>query len=1114
MLMTSPRSYETASNRSPHSTQQSGTEVIMEYPLSSGQRALWFMQKMAPESVAHNVVHALRIMTAVDTVALQRVFERLVDRHAVLRTTFAERNGKPVQQVHRGGKVCFSAEDASDWSTVRLDDRLAQEMFRPFDLERGPLARMFVFTLSPQDHLVLLAMHHIVTDMWSIAIIIYEVCQMYQAEIAGDAVAFRPPRGEYVDYVRHQAEMLDSPEGEEHWAFWRKQLSGELPMLDLPTDRPRSWTTRDQGSAATARLGVKLTKALKDLGKAHGTALHIVALAAFQVLLHRYTGQYDLVVGFPKAGRSRPMVRTIGYFINLVPIRVDFSSNPTFSRLLEQVRTTTQEAAEHDAYPFPLLVERLQPKRRLSRSPIFDVVFSWQKTTRLVDSRDMGSFALGQKSGGMEVAGLPLEPVALPRRVTPFDLTVLMAEAGDELVATLEYSDDLFDAATMEQMLIQYRTLLEQIVSDPDQRVSTISLLTEVERRQLILDWNDTAAAYSGDRCVHELFEMQVERTPDAQAVVFEEESLTYREVNSHSNQLAHYLQDLGIGPETIVGIAVERSPQMVVGLLGILKAGGAYLPLDPAYPQERLAFMVEDSQMSVVLTQERLLEKVPANGAKVFCLDADWDSVRQVSCENLGSAATSGNLAYVIYTSGSTGRPKGVLLQHRGLINLVEAQTNAFGVDSGDRILQFASFSFDASVSETFMALLRGATLCLAHRDALMSVPDLHELLRHQAITMVTLPPSLLSVLPAEGLPSLRTVISAGEACSSGIVARWRPNRRFFNAYGPTEATIGPTLYPVEYGMEEMTNIPIGRPIANAQVYLLDDRLQPAPIGVPGELHIGGVGLARGYVNRPGMTARSFVPHPFSDEPGARLYKSGDLARYRRDGTIEFLGRTDHQVKVRGFRIELGEVEAALERHPALRQVVVLAREDEGDDERLVAYIVPNEFPIPPVPELRCFLGERLPEYMIPSSFVTMEALPLTASGKVDRKALPVPEGARPDLGSTYVEPRTEMERKLAIVWRQVLGVGKVGINDNFFDMGGHSLMLAKVYDRVQELVEKELSMVELFRYPTIAALAEYLTGGSQDRHSWQRSQERVQRQRAGVMRQRRLMRDVSRGR
>jgi len=1057
-------------------------EAVAEYPLSHGQRALWFLQRMAPESVAHNVVHAVRVRMELDIPALRRAFQKLVDRHPVLRTTFAAPHGEPVQRVHEHMEVSFQVEDASTWSEEYLNARLAEEVYRPFDLERGPLMRVKLFTRSPQDHILLLAMHHIVTDMWSMALIMYETNLLYQEEITGVPAPLKPLRFQYTDYVQWQEEMLAGPEGERLWEFWRKQLAGELPVLNLPTDRPRPPIQTERGALQSLRLGTELTQALKSLAKAHGATLYMTLLAAFQVLLHRYTGQEDILVGSPKAGRNRRVARLVGYFINPVVLRADLSGNPTFSTFLKQVRQTVLDAFEHDAYPFPLLVERLQPERDPSRPPIFQVVFAWQKTTRLVDGQGMASFVLGLGGSKLELGGTPLEVVSLEQRVTPFDLTLLVTEAGRELGAAIEYNVDLFDAATIRRMLGHLRTLLEGIVADPEQRVSDLPLLTEDERRQVLVEWNATAADYPQDRCAHELFEAQVERTPDATAVVFEDGQLTYRELNRRANQLAHYLRRLGVGPEVLVGIYMERSLEMIIGLLGILKAGGAYLPLDPSYPPERLAFMLEDADVPILLTQTHLLDRLGVkhnrqsaigNRQFIICLDADWEAIAQESEDNPVSEVTPDNLAYVIYTSGSTGMPKGTLLEHRGLCNLITAWIQDFNVGPGSRMLQFFPVSFDGSVAEIFSTLLSGATLCVPRLETVVSMPDLHRLMQEQAVTHVLMTPSVLAVLPADGLPALENVLSGGESCTEKIAARWLSGRNFLNVYGPTEATVIASWYREGESSWETATVPIGRPIANTRIYLLDHHLQPVPVGVPGELYIGGVNLARGYLNRPELTAERFIPDPFSGEPGARLYKTGDLARYLPDGNIEFLGRTDHQVKVRGFRVELGEIEAVLREHPALREVVVVAREDVPGDKRLVAYVVPAQKPAPTTSELRRFLKERLPKYMIPSAFMVLDALPLTPNGKLDRRALPPPARVRPELERAFVAPRTPVEEELANIWAQLLGVERVGIYDNFFELGGHSLLVTQLLSRVRETFQVEVPPHSFFEAATVADLA-----------------------------------------
>ncbi|AFY33179.1 non-ribosomal peptide synthetase [Calothrix sp. PCC 7507] len=653
-----------------------------------------------------------------------------------------------------------------------------------------------------------------------------------------------------------------------------------------------------------------------------------------------------------------------------------------------------------------------------------------------------------------------------------FPVTV-KAKLNTELILQINYDRSQFDQISITRILGHLQTLLVGVVTQPEQRISRLSLLTDAEQQQILVEWNNTKAEYPQNQCFHQLFTAQVERSPNATALIFADKQLTYQELNVKANQLAHYLQALGVGTETPVVICVERSFEMIVGLLGILKAGGVYVPIDPTYPFERLSFVLEDVQPPVILTQEHLLEDLPSHWAQVVCLDADWEAISQSSTENPENKLTAHNLAYIIHTSGSTGTPKGVLIEHQGLCNLVQAQIDIFDVQGDCGVLQFASSSFDASIWEIVMALGSGAKLCLGTSSSLLPGSDLIKLLREQAVTHVTLPPSALATLPNAELPDLRVVIAAGEACTQDLVTKWAVNQRFFNAYGPTESTVCATVVECQPNSGQP---PIGRAIANTQTYILDRYLRPLPIGVIGELYIGGVGLARGYLHRPDLTAEKFIPNPFSQQPNARLYKTGDLARYRSDGMIEYVGRIDFQVKIRGFRIELGEIETVLSQHPQLQQTVVIAREDTADDKQIVAYIVPLPGSVPTNTELRNFLKSRLPGYMIPAAFVILDSLPLTPNGKVNRKVLPPPDILRPELAVNYVMPQTEVERTIATIWQQILKIEKVGIHDNFFDIGGDSLLMLKVHSQLSQIFAKDLSMLDLLKYTTINSLAEYL--------------------------------------
>jgi amino acid adenylation domain-containing protein len=765
-------------------------------------------------------------------------------------------------------------------------------------------------------------------------------------------------------------------------------------------------------------------------------------------------------------------------------------------------------AYQHQDYPFAGLLNDLNVRRDASRSPVIATTFNVDQPMAMPD-----------------MPGIELELYSQPISFTHFDLSLNIIESADELVVECDYNTDLFDAATITRLLGRLRVLLEGIVATEkslDQKIADLPLLTGTERRQLLLEWNDTQAAYPRDKCIHHLFEAQVEQSPDAVAVTFKDQCLTYRELDTRANQLAHYLQSLGVGPKVLVGICVERSLEMVVGLLGVLKAGGAYVPLDPTYPRERRNFVLEDTRAPVLLTQEHLLAELAGHSARVICLDGGWETIAQGSKEKPVSSVSAANLVYVIYTSGSTGRPKGVPVTHRNLVHSTHAHIMHYA-EPITSFLLLSSFAFDSSVPGIFWTLCQGGKLVLPLQDQQSDLAYISSLLdQHQVSHLISIP-SFYNLILAHAEPrqlaKLKVAIVAGESCSRELVEQHHEqlaHTLLFNEYGPTEGTVWCSFYQCQ--ALESSNVPIGRPIANATIYLLDAHQQPVPIGVPGELYIGGAGIARGYLNRPKLTAASFIPDPFGNEPGARLYKTGDLARYRPDGNIEFLGRIDYQVKVRGFRIEPGEIEAALGEHPALREVVVLARgaqNTSGDgDKQLVAFVTTAEEPAPSVSELRNFLRGKLPEYMIPSAFVTLETLPLTPGGKVDRRALPAPDGARPELEADFVMPQTEAERAIATLWRQALKVDKVGIHDNFFDLGGHSLMLVEVHTKLQETLERDLPIVEMFRYPTINMLAAYLAQKPDDRPFLQKSLDRANKQREAMKRQTQRMRAISRGR
>ncbi|HEX8139745.1 MAG TPA: MupA/Atu3671 family FMN-dependent luciferase-like monooxygenase [Pyrinomonadaceae bacterium] len=1492
------------------------------HKLSHGQQALWFLHQMSPESAAYNLASAWRVHGEVDVDAMERAFEALVRRHAALRTCFTTLDGKPVQQVLETVEFKLHWEDASGWTESALNERLAEEIHRPFDLEQAPLLRVRLFARNISEHVLLLSAHHIISDFWSLSVLMRELEKLYTAEKTGMDEALAPPALQYSDYTRWQDELLAGAEGERLWDYWRKQLAGELPVLNLPEDHPRPALQTTVGAAHTFRVDREVTRALKALAQESGATLYMVLLASFQVLLHRYTGQRDIIVGSPVSGRQQAaLAGLVGYFVNPLPLRADMSGDPVFRQFIAQVRQTVLSAFKHQEYPFPLLVERLQPERDPSRSPLFQVLFTLQKTPAH-NEHSLGPLALGESGTKTKLADLLLEAVTPEQRVAQFDLSLTLAEDADCLLASFQYNTDLFDRSTISRMSDHFCVMLESITENPDKRISELEILTGRERRQLLEEWNDTALEVDGASCIHQLFEAQAERTPEATALVFEDEQLTFRELNERANQLAHYLKGLGVCAESLVGICVERSAAMVTGLLGILKAGAAYVPIDPTYPRERIAFTLTDAGVCVLVTQESLRAILPEHQARLVCLDSDWPEIAQESTANAQTQVASDHLAYVIYTSGSTGKPKGVMIEHASVVNFFAGMDGSVGCGPEDTMLAVTSISFDISVLELLWTLTRGARVVVLSEEAshglkqqrprratrerplgfslfyfasaddngvedkyrlllegakyadahgfeavwtperhfhafgglypnpavtgaalsaltqhvsiragsvvlplhnpirvaeewalvdnlsrgrvglsfasgwhaddfvffpehyadrkelmyrgietvqrlwrgetvkarggagnevevrlfpqpvqptlpiwitaagvpetftkageiranvlthllgqsledvaekiklyreslarhghdpqqgrvtlmlhtyldsdqnrvrekvrlpftnylrtsvglianlarslnlsldlkAMSARDMDDLLAHafdryfetsalfgtpdscramidrvkemgvdevaclvdfgidvdsslaglrhldalresssrphesadyslaaQAVryraTMLQCTPSMMQMLSLnadvmESLGTLRVLMLGGEALPPSLARQMKSTLpcRLLNMYGPTETTIWSMVH--EVGVVEST-VPIGRPIANTQIYILDAAGQPTPTGVAGELCIGGRGLARGYLNRPELTEERFIPDRFAHmqlargglqklpasseahfeiEPyqttadflkpqppkgnghgnghaanKARLYKTGDLARFRPDGSLEFLGRMDHQVKIRGFRIELGEIEAVLAEHQGVREAVVVAREDVPGDKRLVAYVVPEGEDAPSAKELRTFLKERLPEYMVPAHFVTLEALPWTSNGKINRQALPSVAGNGADHRAEYVAPQTGLERTIARIWQQVLHVEKVGVHDNFFDLGGQSLLMAQAHSQLRAALDvKELPLIKLLEHPTVSALARHLSQAENEPATFKQSQARASKHREGLLRQR----------
>ncbi|HKV12360.1 MAG TPA: amino acid adenylation domain-containing protein, partial [Thermoanaerobaculia bacterium] len=1043
-----------------------------EHPLSHGQRALWFLHLLDPESAAYNVPGAVTIEGELDAEALRRAFQAIVDRHPVLRSTFAAPEGEPVQRVREHTEAQFAVENVSRLSEEAFEARLAEEAGRPFDLERDPPLSIRLFERSKQEHVLLVSMHHMVTDFWSQALLLAELDAFYPEGEEPPAPALT-----YADFVRWQAEMLEGDRGRLLAAYWRERLGGERTVLDLPTDRPRPPVQTYGGATARLVLPLELSDRLRTIARERGATLFMTLLAAFDVLLYRYTGQTDLLVGVPTTGRGRAgFADVVGYFVNPVVLRGDLAGNPPFLDLLERVKRDALGAFEHQDYPFPLLVEELQPERDPSRSPLFDALFVLQKAPAL-KGQDLTPFALNEEGARLTVGGLPLVSRALPERIAQFDLTLTMGESARGLVAAFNYNTDLFDADTIARMAGHFQTLVEGIVEDPARRLADLPLLTRAEQYRMLVTWNHTRAYYPEDAVIHGLFESQADHTPGFEAVLHRDRELSYRELDQRANRLARHLAALGIGPESLVGVCLERSPELVVAFLGVLKTGAAYLPLDPEYPRERLAFLLADARVCLVVTEERLRPLLPVPAVVTLSLDADEERIARESPERLPLRGRAENAACVIYTSGSTGRPKGVVLTHRNVVNLIVSFIRSYSPDVQDRLLPLTSVASASFVGEIFPILCADGAVVLPDREEILDLGRLVELIARRQVSILSTVPSLLATLNAmkEELPKLRLILAGGEALSASDVDRILESATIVNGYGLTETAVCSTWYRV--GMADLQSggpLPIGRPLMNHQLYILDPELNLMPVGCTGKLYIAGDGVARGYLHNPGLTADRFVPDPF--EPGGRMYRTGDLASWLPDGNIVYHGRADQQVKIRGFRVELGEIETVLGSHPGVVQTVVVPQKDPAG-QRLVAYVVPAPETPPGAGELLAFLREALPEPMVPGAFVFLSALPLSPNGKVDIKALPAPERVRPELDAAYAAPKSELERIIATVWQEALAVETVGIHDNFFDLGGHSLLLARVHARLKEVLARDLSLVDLFKNPTVSALAAALS-------------------------------------
>jgi amino acid adenylation domain-containing protein len=1043
--------------------------------LSFTQQRLWLLDQLEPGNPFYNIPSAFRLKGSLNVAALQQSLCKMAERHDILRTTFITGDdGQPIQSISKSSAITISMIDLRDLPIVHREPEaerlIIEDAKRSCDLSKGPLWWSLLLRVAEDEYVMALTMHHTIADGWSFGVFIREMTTLYNAYANRLPTPLEQPSIQYKDYAQWQRNWFQGKVFETQLAYWKNQLTGTLPVLELPTDYPRPSVQSFRGATHSIYLSTKLYEDLKELSRREGVTLFMVLLAAFKVLLYRHSGQEDLIVGFPINGRNRKEIEeVIGPFVNTLPLRSNLSGDPSFSELLKQIRDVAFNAYAYQDLPFDTLVEALQPERHLSRNPIFQSLFTLQNALPTI-----------------KLPNLTADFFHVDGGTSKFDLSLDIFEGTTEgPLCIFEYSTDLFKADRIERMAKHYETLLKDIVSNPTKPISELQLLTEAERNRVLIEWNDTNVKNEKFPSIHTLFEAQTKRTPYSTAVVFEDQRLTYSELNARANQVANYLRSIGVGANTLVGICVERSIEMIVGTLAILKAGGAYVPLDPSYPQDRLDYILKNAQVSLLLTQSHLASKLPEDGSHIVILDNN-NSFEEESIDNPRNVTDPDDLAYVIHTSGSTGLPKGTMITHGNLINAYLGWEESYYLRRGKSShLQLASFSFDVFSGDLVRALCSGGKLVLCKQEWLLDAPKLYRLMVEEEVNCAEFVPAVLRNLigfleeTEQNLSFMKLLIVGSDSWTVREYKKFKSlcgsNTRLINSYGLTEATIDSSYFCGSVdGLGENELVPIGRPFANTQMYVLDKSLQPMPIGVPGELHIGGLGVARGYLNRPDLTAEKFIRNPFNNNIDSCLYKTGDLARFLPDGNIELLGRIDNQVKLRGFRIELGEIEAVLINHPLVREAVVIVREDRPDDKRLVAYVVPSyQGAKPDKDELCDLLKSKLPDYMVPSAFVEMEALPLTPNGKIDRRSLPAPDWELSNSKDSYVAPRTRVEGILAEIWSQAFNINRVSIHDDFFRLGGHSLLAFQIISQVRKLFQVDLPLRTFFQSPNISSLA-----------------------------------------
>jgi polyketide synthase PksN len=1042
----------------------------LKTPLSEGQKGLWMLQKVSPEMSSYNVPLCYRVCHKLDIEKFKQACSFILEQYPILTSVFGEDNGVPYQIVQPSQPLAWEQEDISTLESDKILPYLRKKAKEPFSLERGPLMRIHLLSRSEQEHIILIAIHHIIFDGSSSLLLVKSLLEAYRDLSDGKDLEEKPFSTSFNDFVEWEQAMLSSKEGEEHRAYWRQQLSGTLPILELPTDRPRFSSQSSEGQTYTSLVSPELTKRIKSFAQAHHMNLSIVLLGIFKVLLYRYTGLEDIIIGMPAIGRPEERFDSeIGYFINMLPIRSQVEDKQCFSKFIQELQLNVVDGLDHAAYPFPVLVRELNVPRVQTNSPVFQAAFIYQNFLQSASLKAIEDQC--QNSLHIEF----MEDIS---QEGEFEFGLEIFDQGDRFTLNMKYDPDLYDLSTIQRMMGHYVKLAEEVVNDPNLTLGEYSFMSKEEQATILIDWNATQAEYPKDKTVHQLFEEQAERTPDNIAVVFEENSLTYKQLNNRANQLARVLREKGVTPDSIVGIMAYRSVEMIVGIIAVLKAGGAYLPIDPEHPEDRIAYILEDSETGIILTQPELADKARLNKG-VDVIDLEDQDLYRGNGENLSMMSNPHNLAYIIYTSGSTGKPKGVMIEHTSVVNILTALQKKYPLSSSDAYLLKTTYCFDVSVTELFGWFHDGGKLVILEPGAEKDPATILKTIDENNVTHINFVPSMLAVFmnmfnvsEMTALNKLKYVFVAGEAVTRKLVEKFyslTEGVTFENIYGPTELTIYATGYSIG-DLQDEINVPIGKPLSNIRAYIVDRNNKLMPVGIPGELCVAGTCLARGYLKRPELNEEKFVANPFA--PGERMYKTGDLVRWQPDGNIEYLGRIDHQVKIRGFRIELGEIENRLQSHEAIKEAVVVTKEGKEDSKYLCGYIVAQEELN--ITEIKEYLAKELPEYMIPTYIIQLEKIPLTSSGKADRKALPDPDGSM-TTRTEYEAPRNDIEKILVEIWQEVLEIKNIGINDNFFALGGDSIKAIQVLSRLQKYKLK-LDAKNLLTNPEIKELSKYV--------------------------------------